>query len=85
MGRLLDPWDRADALGRRELLVILSVEFDLRGGEVWRGLPRPEGAPDLAAHLRDWNRPEFDLKTPVSECSPGGIRTRDLSLERAAS
>jgi hypothetical protein len=83
---LLDAWDRADALGRRELLATLFVELEVREGMIWRCQPQPEIANGLWAHLREWKQlPSVEAENEFGESSPGGIRTRDLSLERAAS
>ena len=83
---LVDAWDRGDALGRRELLATLFVELDVRDGAIWRGRPQPEIASELSAYLEEWPLPLLtDLPNRFGGSSPGGIRTRDLSLERAAS
>ena len=84
---MLDAWKRADGLGRRELLAALFVELDVRDGELWRVNPQPDVAAELWTHLREWGF-SSDLANSENGCtgsSPGGIRTRDLSLERAAS
>jgi hypothetical protein len=49
---LLDAWDQADALGRRELLVALFVELDVRDGAIWRIQPQPDVAAELWTHLQ---------------------------------
>jgi hypothetical protein len=51
-----------------------GVELEVRSGMIWRYQQQPEIAAELSTKL---NR--------FGESSPGGIRTRDLSLERAAS
>ena len=72
---LLDAWDRADALGRRELLATLFVELEVRDGMIWRCQPRPEIADELWAHLRQWKQlPSVEAENQFGESSPGGIR-----------
>ena len=71
---LLDAWDRADHIGRRELLAGLFEELHIVDGQIDSFTPCQERAAEIVK-----------LMERVSTSSPGGIRTRDLSLERAAS
>jgi DNA invertase Pin-like site-specific DNA recombinase len=71
---LLDAWDRADHIGRRELLASLFEELHVHAGRIESFTPRQDRAAEIVT-----------LMELVSASSPGGVRTRDLSLERAAS
>src|SRR5437879_845198 len=70
---LVDTWDQATPASKRGLLAHFFEEIDVEGGRVVGGKLRP-----LHAALAE-------IVEQYRGSSPGGIRTRDLSLERAAS
>ena len=73
----MDGWRTGDPLTRRGLLAAFFDELDVLDGRVVSAVPRAEYAAEIAALLDSVRR--------FTRSSPGGIRTRDLSLERAAS
>ena len=77
IGSLMDGWRTGDPRTRRGLLAAFFDELDVLDGQVVSAVPRSEYAAEVAALL--------DSVENLTRCSPGGIRTRDLSLERAAS
>ena len=70
---LVDTWDQATPAAKRGLLAYFFDEIDNEAGRVVGGKIRP-----LHAAL-------VEILEQYRGSSPGGIRTRDLSLERAAS
>jgi hypothetical protein len=88
---LLDAWDQADALGRRELLAALFIELDVRDGMIWRGQPQPEVAEELIEHGFGGSSPSGTLFEPLGptrrtpaeasnqprkDCKPGSFASR---------
>jgi hypothetical protein len=71
---ILDAWDRGGEQARRGLLACLFEELHVHDRRIVGYTPRRDRAAEVAG-----------LMEAVSTSSPGGIRTRDLSLERAAS
>ena len=68
---LLDAWDHAGPLNRRELLAALFVEFDVRDGVIWRARPQPDVAQEVWAHLREWQ--DAPVETGSVEVAPAGF------------
>ncbi len=67
-------------------MAALFIELNVREGKIWRGRPQSDVAAELWQQLQAWPlgwQPNSD--DGFGGSSPGGIRTRDLSLERAAS
>ncbi len=77
IGSLMDGWRTGDPRVRRDLVAAFFDEIDVRDGEIASVVPRAEYAAEVVALLE---RVDGERRR-----SPGGIRTRDLSLERAAS
>jgi hypothetical protein len=73
----MEGWRTGDARVRRGLLAAFFDEIDVLDGEVVSLVPRAEYAAEVVTLL--------EHVAAVTRSSPGGIRTRDLSLERAAS
>ena len=71
---LVGTWDAATPRSKRALLEHFFDELDIDAGTLIGCKVRPTLAAGLA-----------DLISQYRQSSPGGIRTRDLSLERAAS
>jgi hypothetical protein len=72
---LVDAWDRADGIGRRELLGALFVELDISEGKFWRCRPQPDVADELLSHLREWEPvgPQLNSETGVPGVAPAGF------------
>ncbi len=77
LGSLMDGWRTGDPRTRRGLLAAFFDELDVLDGHVVSAVPRSAYAAEVATLLESVGK--------LSRRSPGGIRTRDLSLERAAS
>jgi hypothetical protein len=77
-GGLVEGWRTDDPRTRRDLLAAFFDEIDVLDGQIVAVVPRADRAAEVMALLE---------KAYGQYCpgSPGGIRTRDLSLERAAS
>jgi Recombinase len=80
VGSLLEIWERGepDPKIRRDLLAEFFDELAVRNEEVVGVTPRGDRTAEVTALLEN-------AYTQFSSGDPGGIRTRDLSLERAAS
>jgi hypothetical protein len=80
VGSLSEIWARGahDAGLRRDLLTEFFEELTVRGSEIIAAVPRSDRAAEVAALLEGAYR-------GFTSGDPGGVRTRDLSLERAAS
>jgi hypothetical protein len=73
----MDAWGTGNPVTRRDLLLAFFEELDIEERRVVAVVPRRDRAGEVADLL--------DRVRQFHRCSPGGIRTRDLSLERAAS
>ena len=78
LGSLMEGWATGDPRNRRALLAVFFDEIDIVDQEIVSVVPKKEHAAEVVALLDR-------LDDQYCGCSPGGIRTRDLSLERAAS
>ena len=78
LGSLMEGWATGDPRTRRGLLAVFFDEIDIVDQEIVSVVPRKQYAAEVVALLDK-------LDDQYCGCSPGGIRTRDLSLERAAS
>jgi hypothetical protein len=78
LGSLTEGWRTGDPRTRRELICEFFDELNVEDGRIATAVPRR----DRAAQVANLIEHAFDEHR---RCSPGGIRTRDLSLERAAS
>ena len=75
---MTEGWATGDPRTRRGLLGVFFDEIDIVDQEIVSVVPRKQYAAEVVALLDK-------LDDQYCGCSPGGIRTRDLSLERAAS
>jgi hypothetical protein len=78
LGGLVEGWRTNDPRTRHDLLAAFFDELDVLDGEIVAVAPRADRAAEAMALLEK----AYEQYCPGS---PGGIRTRDLSLERAAS
>src|SRR5262249_61437165 len=78
LGSLMEGWATGDPRTRRGLLAVFFDEIDIVDQEIVSVVPRKQYAAEVVAVLDK-------LDDQYCGRSPGGIRTRDLSLERAAS
>jgi Recombinase/Recombinase zinc beta ribbon domain len=78
LGSLMEGWRTGDSKTRHDLVAAFFDELDVLDGKITTVVPRRDRAAEVMALLE---------KAYAQYCpgSPGGIRTRDLSLERAAS
>jgi hypothetical protein len=77
VGSLMDGWRTGDPRIRHDLVAAFFDELEVEDGKIVGLVPRSEYAAEVVALL--------ELVERERRRSPGGIRTRDLSLERAAS
>jgi hypothetical protein len=73
----MEAWNTGNPRTRRDLLATFFDELTVRDGRIFDVVPRK----DREALVVELLKQAYAYR----ECSPGGIRTRDLSLERAAS
>ncbi len=78
LGGLVEGWRTGDRQARHDLLAAFFDELDVLDGKIVAVVPRADRTAEVVSLLE---------KAYAQYCpgSPGGIRTRDLSLERAAS